>query len=117
MSRHSPAHDGATTDPIRVDALRARLRAERLDRVNARRIGVGLPALRSHVAPAQAGTGLAYTRQGYAHLVLVAVVAVLALAVTWPVAVWFARPHGYARPAAPNTSQVTVPAPASPALR
>jgi hypothetical protein len=106
MSERTPSHRGTTTGPIAVRALLERLRRERID---TQRAAIGLPALRRSAATAP--PVLKYTRPAAWHLALVVVVALVAFSTTFLVAVWVDRPHGYARPVAPRTGQVSVPAP------
>lgn len=99
-------HRGTTTGPIRVDALMRRLR---LERVNAQRARIGLPAR----APAAAVpiAPLTYTPVAWRHLVGVVLGCVTVFVATFLVALWLEQATpGYARPAPYRSGTVTAPA-------
>jgi hypothetical protein len=97
-------HRGDTTGPIRVDDLMRRLR---LERVNAQRARIGLPARPA----APVGPPVTYEPIAWRHLVSVVLGCVAVFVATFLVALWLEQvPPGYARPAAPRSSTVTTPA-------
>lgn len=95
-------HRGTTTGPIRVDALMRRLR---LERVNAQRARVGLPA--RPVAATVPVAPLEYTPVAWRHLVGVVAGCVAIFVVTFVVALWLKQATGYARPAGPRSAVTT----------
>lgn len=106
MNRRPAAHRGTTTGPIHVDALMRRLR---LERVNAQRAHVGLPArpVPASVATAMPVAPLEYTPVAWRHLVGVVAGCVTIFVVTFVVALWLEQATGYARPAGPRTAVIS----------